>query len=134
MSDKDTLDHIILYCHKHKLGDPNMHDIVSMGKFDFECHSHSTGNSLRCWVWNKENTKKREIINTTYWFHPRYCFNQSKWESGAWDNALKMAIHDLKTRVADHKFCEQKRLEATNGLEKEQYLLEKAEFEKQFLN
>ena len=133
MSGKDTLDHIILYCHEYNLGEQNFHDIISVGQFDFECHSHSTGNSLRGWVWNKERTEKREIINTTYWFHPRYCFNDSKWESGAWNNALNMAIHDLTTRVADRKFCEQKRLESTNGIEKDEDMAKKAEFEKQFI-
>ena len=133
MSDKNTLDHIILYCHQYNLGDQNIHDIVSAGQFDFRCRSHSTGNSLECWVWNKERTEKREIINTTYWFRPRYCFNNSIWESGAWDRALVGAINQLKEKVREHKELAEQEEKARKDRAHEVERLKKLEFEKQFI-
>lgn len=115
MSGKDTLDKIIKYCQSKKIMTMKAHasslekcrpfyneDVVKIGNFVFDAHSHSTGCSLRVWVL-ADDCDALEIISTTYWYHQRYTFNDSKREHGAWDKALGECIERLKILVNEHK-------------------------------
>ena len=70
---------------------------LTVGKFIFGPHSHSTGISLHVYIENPDTLETYEIVNGTYWFsESTYGFNTFKWETGKWDKAFEDAIETLK--------------------------------------
>jgi len=130
LSDTDTFDHIILYCQRHglytkpvkpKLNTYNGNPVV-VGKFAFDCNSHSTGNSVQIWLIHKGQS--RQIVSMTYWFTRSYTHNSYTWESGAWDDAFGKAMDKMTRAVAKHK----------KKIEKEQAILRKEREEREKLD
>lgn len=100
-------------------------------KFSFSIREHSTGTDveIRC---GNEEIGWRTIVSATYWYSSRYCFNESIFESGAWDSALEKAIDAMRSRV-EEELTRREREETRRKEEKEQKeLAEKAKFEALF--
>ena len=131
-----TIDCFILYACRHKLFWDNQvfynNPTLRIGRFRMGWHDHATGNHVFVTV-IKDDKTEYEIINGNYWFHSRYCFNKFKWETGAWDNALKEAFETLKSAVHKHQG------EVAGAIEKEkeekavEFNKEKREVEKLFV-
>lgn len=81
-----------------RLFNKHRRDKFDIGKFRFQVHSHDTGLSVQVWI-IKDSLEVRHIISTDYWFYSRYCFNDSKWEKGAWDDALNKVLAQMKEDV-----------------------------------
>lgn len=85
-------------------------DKFDIGNFRFEVNNHDTGCSVRGWI-IKDGAELRNIINTTFWYSQRYCFNDSLWEKGAWDDALNKVLAKMKEDVNQEEErlrCEEK--------------------------
>ena len=70
-------------------------------KFSFSINSHDTGVSV---VVNliAADGEKLNIINGTYWYNEsQYGFNKFHRLSGAWDDALSLAIEKIRTLERD---------------------------------
>jgi hypothetical protein len=144
MSGKNTVDQAIYYCQCYKLflsdrtanpGDKTFPysyggNLVRIGDFLFDCHAHSTGNSVRIFILGDDSYL--EIVNTTYWHSSSYTHNDSKWLHGAWDGALDLAIEEMWQAVAKAK-AEREERNAAQALEKEQQAgAYRAKFEHKF--
>lgn len=107
----ETIDRAISYCLLHRLLYVRRSSIAAnipcysngflkVGHFLFDLHEHSTGNSLKVYVINDDDALC--IIDETYWFSPRYAFNESTRLSGKWDKALGEAMQAIRKAKEDH--------------------------------
>lgn len=136
LSGENTLDKIILDCIRYKINlvegsDYYGNPTVKIDRFSFGIDSHSTGNSISVNIQNEEG-ESYNIINGTYWFSSRYCFNEFKQESGKWDEALNQAIQKLKNKIAVAKEEERIREEQSKQEKVKKELTVKQKFEALF--
>lgn len=140
MSTQTSLDKYIAYCQSNRIllakteAKLNIYNsaAVVIGNFAFDCHCHSTGNSVQVWALNGKES--RQIVNTTYWFYSRYCFNNSKWENGPWDKALDEAISYMIKTVDEHREMTRKAEEEAELARWTKELEEKNKWAKVFSN
>ena len=132
MSDEDSFDSILIYCHRHRLSiDPAGGDSISIGKFQFTVHPHSTGNAVEGFIVTSEGLY--EFLNGTWWFSSDFTFNDFKWEHGAWDSALTQAMNQLRGLVIEHKYQAFQASQAEKDARELLARLRKSEVEKQFV-
>jgi len=80
---------------------------VVIGVFAFQVHCHDTGNGVRVYILTDD--APYEIINATFWKQSGYEHNKDKWETGAWDEALKNSITILRQAVEEDMFVKDQR-------------------------
>jgi len=130
MSDSTTIDRYIDYAQRKNLFNIGYNKPIKIGRFEMYCNSHSTGNSIEVSIITENGNYG--IINGTYWFSSGYCFNEFKWESGAWDKALEEAFTELKTKVEAHKLEVEKLEKEESQIKEQQNLAKKQEVESLF--
>lgn len=76
-------------------------NVVAIGNFRMQSHSHSTGNSVRVYIVGAGEPYL--ILRGTYWKVPGYDWNPFHREYGAWDKLFVEATRTLTNSIKDHK-------------------------------
>jgi hypothetical protein len=106
-SGNTTLDRIVGHCQAHDINvteeliDGYPTRIVRVGNIAFRASSHDTGCGVTGWI--IDGDEAYEFLDTTYWYSSTYIFNKSKWDRGAWDDAVTAAIDELREKVIANK-------------------------------
>ena len=109
---KMNLGEILYYCQRNEISTKPSKEFdgcrfsydrncVFIDRFAMQTNNHDTGYSTLVYIIGGETPY--EILNGTYWKRSGYDFNKFHHEHGAWDNAFKSAIAELRKLIFERE-------------------------------